>query len=160
MQPALPAVKELLGKGGYRSYAGSLNRHPITFHIAISDGSSRVSAIVNLTCDLMRAARDAGCSTEKLLDDARTASFVSFDERTGLQYAIENTIGTDAIAVLGKSIPMARRDVTHALCCDGARHHPHFRLIATIALALKMRGISAKGVILSRGDDGLGARAA
>lgn len=155
MQPALPAVKELLGKGGYRSYAGSLNRHPITFHIAISDASSRVSALVNLTCDLIRAARDAGCSTEELLDEARTAHFLSFDERTGLHYAIENTIGSDAIAVLGAAIPMARRDVIHALSIDGARHHPHFRLIATIALALKMRGVSARSVMLGRIDDGM-----
>lgn len=153
MQPALPAVKELLGKAGYRTYAGCLDRHPISFHIAISNASSRVSALVNLTCAMMRAARDAGYTTDQLLDEARTARFLSFDERSGLHYAIETTIGGDAVSVLSRAIPMARRDVTHALSSRQARNHPHFRLIATISLALKMRGISPRAVILDHLDD-------
>lgn len=152
MQPALLSVKELLGNSGYRCYADSLNRHHVTFHLAISDASSRISALVNLTCDLMRAAKDVGCDTKKLLEDAKTASFVSFDERTGLQYALENTIGADAVSVLSNTIPMARRDVSHALRSVNARHYPHFRLIATTALALKMQGVSVKRVILDRVD--------
>lgn len=150
MQPALPSVKELLGNSGYRTYAASLNRHPITFHLAISDGGNRVSALVNFTCQLLRAAQDAGCDPRDLLDEAKSATFISYDERTGLEYALEHTIGVDASSILGKILPMARRDILHALRFDTARHHPHFRLIVTTALALKKRGVAPRRVVLDQ----------
>lgn len=150
MQPALTSVKELLGDSGYRSYANSLNRHPVTFHIGISNPSTRISALVNLTCDMMRAARGAGFSAQKLLDDANAQPLVSYDQRSGLEYALETTIGPDVVSVLVKTIPMARRDVIHVLRTDSARHRPHFQLIATTALALKKCGLSPRRIMLDR----------
>ena len=150
MQPALPVVKELFGNSGYRTYASALNRHPVTFHIGISGSASRISALVNLTCELIRAAKEAGCDIEELLAQSDEASFHAFDERSGLEYALDKSIGINALSFLSCTILMHIRDVRYAVRQCSARHHRHFRLIATAVIALRQYGISPKDVLLHR----------
>ena len=153
MQAAISSVQELFGKSGYRCYADALNRHPITFHSAISDPHSRVGSLVNVSCDLLKAAKAVGVDPYQLLGDARDANFNSYDDRAGLEYALEESIGIDALPLLAAVVPMAMRDIRHAVRKSSARHHTHFRMIATTALSLKRRGIPAKEIVLARMKD-------
>lgn len=140
MQAALPVVREMFGAGGYRLYANALHRHPITFHSLISKADSRTSALVVCSCKLLRLARDAGHDPQCILDTARNAVFRDHDRLCGIEHVLVQALGDEGLDLLSASLCMAKRDLRHAIRSHRARHHPHFRLIASTLLALQQSG--------------------
>lgn len=137
---ARSSIQQLFGRSGYVTYARAIGRCPTTFNRSVSNPSTVTSKLVIVVCELLSLAKEAGHCPIRLLDLSNIAPFPSVGTKTGLQQALEDQIGPDAVDQLARHLDLKADSVLRSVARVGARNEPHFRIMAIAMIAMKRSG--------------------
>lgn len=137
---ARDAVKALLGPSGYRIYASACGRAHTTFCRSIGKADSKTSLLVRYVCLALAQAEGQGLSPALMIKQSAYLNFSTNDDRSELRAALDTVFRTDSVEHLSQLLCLTRWSVANAIDNPQSRYAPHFRIIATVGLALRRHG--------------------